>query len=133
MNSRGLLLVAALAAVSLTAATSGFTATTADRGVSVSVADDDSALLGIERSVSGTANGTTNVTVAVTNRVGTQSLTDVRLRVGDYSRAMAASGPLEPGDVRTETVAGVRCDATVHVDASAETVDISLNRSVPCP
>ena len=133
MNARGLLVVAALVAVTLTSATSGFTATTADRGVTVSVADDDTALLGIERTVSGTDNGTTNVTVTVANRFDEASLSTVVVRVDGRSRNLAASGPLAPGEAETATIEGVRCTETLHVTAEGETVLVRLNRTVPCP
>jgi hypothetical protein len=133
MNARILLVVAALVAVTLTSATSGFTATTADRSVTVSVADDDTALLGIERTVSGTDNGTTNVTVTVVNRFGEASLSTVVVRVDGQSKNLAASGPLAPGEAETATIEAVRCTGTLHVTAEGETVRVTLNRTVPCP
>jgi hypothetical protein len=132
MTRRRLLALAVLVTLTLTAGTGGFSATTADRGVTVSVADDDAAVLGIERDVSGTANGTTTLTVTLTSRFDRATLTSAIVRVDGTATDIAADRPLTPGAAGAATFPSVDCDATVRVTASGDQVGVSLNRAVPC-
>ena len=134
MNTRTLVVVcgALAAVVALTTGTGGFTSATADRGVEVSVANDANALLGVERTTAGTGNGTTNLTVNVTNRFGTSELDTVTVRVDGESTDLAETGPLTPGARGSATVTAVDCGSTIRVDASGDGVDVTLTRRVPC-
>ncbi|WP_340099257.1 hypothetical protein [Salinibaculum salinum] len=134
MNVRTLLVVCGAIAmvVALTTGTSGFSSATADRSVTVSVAEDDTALLGVERSLSGVTNGTTNLTVAVTNQFSDTSFTNVEVRVGDRSTSLATTTGLTPGDRETVTFTSVSCDETIRLTATGPAVTVTLTRSVSC-
>ena len=132
MPERRLLVVLAVVAILLTNGTSGFTSTTADRAVNVSVVGDERALLGIERTTSGTANGTTNLTVTVTNRFAATRLDTVSISVNGESADVGTTGPLSPGAMESMTFTGVDCGSTVNVDVNGETIDVTLTRPVPC-
>lgn len=127
----GLLVV--LAAVALVTSTAGFSTASADRAVQVAVVDDDAAYLGIAERSSGTANGTTNLTVAVTNRFPTgTSLETVRVSAGGQTTALASGDPLDPGETRSATFENVACDSTFAVNASGSDVAVHLDRVVEC-
>jgi cobalamin biosynthesis protein CobT len=65
-----LLAIAVVAATTAsTAGTAGFSSVTADRGVTVSVADDDAAFLGIDREATNVSDGRTDLVVGLTNRL----------------------------------------------------------------
>jgi len=130
MNRRTLLVLcsAVVAVVALTTGTSGFSSATADRSLEVSVADDADALLGVERTTSGTANGTTTLTVTVTNRFADTAFEDVEVTVGN--RSTVAS--LAPGERESLAFPAVRCGATVRIAATSQNVQVSLDRSVEC-
>ena len=89
-------------------------------------------MLGIERGTSGTENGTTNLTVTVTNRFAGVTLTSVDVRVGKARADLATSNPLAPGEADSATFPNVSCDSAVHIDAQSEGVRVTITRSVPC-
>ncbi len=130
MNIRTLVLVcgAIAAVVALTTGTGGFTSATADRGVEISVADDANALLGVERTTSGTVNGTTNLTVTVTNRFVDTSFTSVEVTVGGRSKTLTTLGSSETGSLAFPSA---NCDETVQITATGQHVQVTLTRPVP--
>jgi uncharacterized cupredoxin-like copper-binding protein len=65
-----LLAVAVVAAATAsTAGTAGFSSVSVDRGITVSVADDDAAFLGIDREATNVSDGRTDLVVGLTNRL----------------------------------------------------------------
>ena len=136
MTRRGRVLVAAavLATLATVASTSGFAAASADRAVEVAVADDDTAYLGFEATTTDAADGTTNVTVDVTNRFSTGTTLDtVTVTVADREPvALQPTGTLDPGETESERFEDVPCGAAVVVTASGDDVDVSLDRTVEC-
>jgi hypothetical protein len=93
----------------------------ADRGVSVAVADDGDAYLGVEFGAA--ENGT--ATLTVTNRVSTETL-DVTVEDGDTTELQT----LGPGEFAEFDVT---CGEEVHVSAVGPTTEIDATRSVDCP
>ena len=86
MRRRTVLLAVAVvaAATASTAGTAGFSSVTADRGVTVSVADDDAAFLGIDREATNVSDGRTDLVVGLTNRLpGVDDLVVTVSVVGD--------------------------------------------------
>ncbi len=129
----GLVLVAAVVAVTLVVGTSGYTAANTDRGVRVAVVDDDAAYVGVEQTATDTANGTTNLTVAVTNQFPTSTvLGTVTVTVDGRTVALTQDGPLGPGKRAVRTFQGLPCDATITVGASGTDVDVQFSRPVDC-
>lgn len=130
MSRRGwILLVGATAALLVTTGTGAFSATVADRGVTVAVVDDDSAFLGFDQSTDAT-DGTANLSVEVTNRFpGETELASVTVTVDGDDREV---GPIPSGEDRDASFSGVPCDAEVAVAASDSGVEVALNRSVEC-
>lgn len=117
MNRRRLvLLAAALVALSAITGVGSVSSTATNRTVSVAVASDSSAYLGIE--FGEVDNGTRALTVY--NRVSTD---DVEVTVdGDSTTA-------GPGDPATFTV---DCGSVVSISAVGPTVQIEATRSVVC-
>jgi uncharacterized cupredoxin-like copper-binding protein len=154
-----LLAIAVVAATTAsTAGTAGFSSVTADRGVTVSVADDDAAFLGIDREATNVSDGRTDLVVGLTNRL--PGVDDLLVTVsvvgddgGDADDADDGNGEdgdagdepidsprsvaLDPGETARVTVSGVDCDAAVRVEAVTDGTDadvrIVANRRVPCP
>lgn len=127
------LLAALLAGTTLTIGTSGFSSMAADRGVEVSVAPDDSAYIGFAQTLDGGADGTTNLTVQVTNRFTETELTSVTVTVGARTVDLTpADGSLDPGEQTTGTLDDVDCGASLLVDATGEAATAQLNRTVMC-
>jgi hypothetical protein len=129
-----LVAAALLAALVVVASTGGFAAASAERPVAVAVADDETAYLGYEATTSGTAGGTTNLTVDVTNQfpAGT-TLDTVTVAVADRDPvALRPSGTLGSGETASERFEDVPCGAPVVVAAHGDGVDVSLDRSVEC-
>ena len=123
--------------------TGAFSSMSADRGVAVSVAEDENALLAIEQPpVSVTGNGTSNVSLLqVTNRFTTPvslrwNVTDgspntgpaVHGATGPEMLDSGASGPLCAA-VDCGNATGVE-RATVTVRASSDDVSVVANRTV---
>lgn len=160
MRRRTVLLAIAVVAATTasTAGTAGFSSVTADRGVTVSVADDDAAFLGIDREATNVSDGRTDLVVGLTNRL--PGVDDLLVTVsvvgddgGDADDADDGNGEdgdagdepidpprsvaLDPGETARVTVSGVDCDATVRIEAVTDGADadvrIVANRRVPCP
>lgn len=160
MRRRTVLLAIAVVAATTasTAGTAGFSSVTADRGVTVSVADDDAAFLGIDREATNVSDGRTDLVVGLTNRL--PGVDDLLVTVsvvgddgGDADDADDGNGEdgdagdepidpprsvaLDPGETARVTVSGVDCDAAVRVEAVTDGTDadvrIVANRRVPCP
>lgn len=127
------LLVAALLAAALVTGTGGVSTVSMDRGVQASIADDHVAYLGFDQSTTTDANGTTNLTVTVTDRLPSgQVLSRIDVTVGGTTVDLAADGPLGPGENATHTFTGVTCGDPIVVDADADTVHVHLERTVDC-
>ena len=127
------LILALLAALALVTSTGGYTSVTAGRNVEVAVAPDDAAFLGFEQTTDAVTNGTTNVTVTVTNRfpAGT-TLETVVVIVDGETATLTTDGTLEAGESASETCDDVACGAPIAVHASGSDVTVSLYRSVQC-
>jgi hypothetical protein len=125
-----LLLIATLALVT---STSGYTSVTAGRNVLVAVAPDDAAFLGFEQSNGTVTNGTTTVTVTVTNRfpAGTP-LETVTVTVDAETATLTPDGTLDAGESASATFENVTCGGPVAVHASGSDVSVHLDRSVQC-
>ena len=142
----------AIAALLLVSTTGGFTSVGADRGLSVAVADDDEAYLGIETTDPTLANGRHDgvVLATVTNRLP-GPLTDVDVRVtgatgGQPPKLLPQGNPdvTAPAtlDVSEQGVvtADLACSAAgggahtvtwdLHIEASAEGATVELTRPV---
>lgn len=127
------LLLALVATVALATSTGAVSSMSAERPLQVEVADEGSAYIGFEQTASSTANGTTNLTVAVTNRFppGT-ALTTVEVAVGGDARHLAADGPLDPGERVTVTFRSVACDDRIRIAAFGSGVSVRFERAVAC-
>lgn len=123
----GMLLV-----VGTTVGTGGFSAVSADRGVDVTVADDDHAYFGVDRSPSGTANGTTNLTVTVANRFGTSTVLESVTLTATLDGTTKRLSAISAGESKEATLRNVSCDGYVAIRATGDSVDISLSREVIC-
>ena len=120
MNRRHLVLGAlALVALSAVSGVGSVSSTTADRGVSVAVADDGEAYLGIE--FGAVVDNGTQQELVVSNHVSTGDLTVTV----DGTPGIAA-----PGDPAEFTVP---CGSTVDITATDPGVRIEATRSVNCP
>jgi hypothetical protein len=120
VNRRHLVLGAlALVALSAVSGVGSVSSTTADRGVSVAVADDGEAYLGIE--FGAVVDNGTQQELVVSNHVSTGDLTVTV----DGTPGIAA-----PGDP-AEFI--VPCDSTVDITAVDSGVRIEATRSVDCP
>lgn len=124
--------VGALLVVGTTVGTGGFSAIVADRGVDVTVVDDDHAYLGVDRSPSGTVNGTTNLTVTVTNRFGDGTTLASVLLTATLDGTTKRLNSISAGESKDATLRGVPCDGYVAIHAAGDSVDVSLSREVVC-
>jgi hypothetical protein len=126
--------LAVLAVASLALSTGGFSATIADRGVSVAVVDDDQAYLGVDLETTDASNGTANLSVTVANRFPADTtLTAVEVEAGGETRTPLAGGAtVTTGDATTVRFANVSCGSTVSVTASGDGVAVTLSRPVEC-
>ena len=129
---RLVLLVAAVAALSLTLATSGVSSVSTDRAVDVAVADDQRAFLAFEQRTT-TTNGTTSLDVTIGNQYpnGTP-LSTVTVSVGGTTVDLATDQQLDAGEKRTSTFRAVSCNDTIRVEATGAGVAASFERSVLC-
>jgi len=126
------LALGALAVVGTTVSTGGVSTAGADRGFGTAVVDDEHAYLGVDRTPNGTANGTTNLTVTVTNRFGgdvTFGLVTVEAGLADADGTIAM---LSGGGSGSVTLNGVPCDGRVTVHAVGVDVEVVLYRAVAC-
>lgn len=127
------LVLATVAVLALVTSTGGVSSVTGDRDVRIAVAPDHSAFLGFEQSTGTVTNGTTNVTLTVTNGFpsGT-SLATVEITVDGETENLVADGSLGSGESAGATFENVACDAKITVEASGSDVFARLVRSVEC-
>ncbi|QSG06150.1 hypothetical protein [Halapricum desulfuricans] len=111
-------------AVLLVLGTGGFSAMSADRGVSVSVADDEEAYLGYDDTCE---NGTLKVTI--TNQFDDR-LTDVSITVDGEQKDLPEDAEIEAAKQWTATfnVSGTN-SRDVTVEASGPGVSVELDRT----
>ncbi|MFT4889789.1 MAG: hypothetical protein ACI9YT_000700 [Halobacteriales archaeon] len=125
------LVLATVAVLALVTSTGGVSSATVDRGVRIAVAPDHSAFLGFEPSTGTVTDGTTNVTLTVTNGFpsGT-TLATVEVTVDGETRKLVANRSLGSGESAGATFENVACDARITVEASGAGVFVRLVRSV---
>ena len=133
IHRRELLVVIGLViALSVTVATGGVSSVTADRGVEVTVAEDDEAFLGVEQQAT-KANGTTPVVVTVRNQYpGGATFSTVAVTVNETTVDLAKNSSIRPGTSRTNVFHAAGCDDTISVEAEGPSVQISVERDVIC-
>ncbi|MFC7135083.1 MULTISPECIES: hypothetical protein [Salinibaculum] len=135
VTSRQVVLIAILVlTVTLVSGTSGVTSMTADRDLELATTGDLSAYLTFEQSASGTANGTTNLTVALTNQFpsGT-TLTGLEVTVDGQTTDMTADETFDAEETGTARFESVECGSTITVVASTDGLATTLTRTVDCP
>jgi len=134
MKSRKLLLVVAfITALTFTLSTSSVSSIAADRGVEVTVTEDDQAYLGFEQNATRVDNGTTTLEVTVRNQYPTRTtLSTVVVTSNGTTVDLAEDDQLESGTSRTHTFDSVSCDETITVAASGSRVDVYFERAVSC-
>lgn len=124
-----ILAVGLLVALGAVTGAGGLSSVAAERGVQVSVADDEDAYLGFEQTARRT-NGTTNLTVTVTNQFPSGvELSTVDVSVADRT---ANLGSLDSGEAETITFEFVDCDSPITVEASGDGTAVHLDRIVTC-
>ena len=117
----------------LTTGAGALSAFSADRGVTIPVAEDGEAFLGVDRETK-TTDGTTVLTVRVTNQypAGT-TLSTVAVTVGGKTKQLVTGNRrLEPGEAAWKTFGGVDCGVPIRIEASGEGVDVTIDRTVEC-
>lgn len=117
------LVVALLVAGSLTASTTGFSSTAADRNVDVAVVSDEEAYLGIQlecREETGQA--------VIVNRFPAGTTLAVDIEIGGTVETIAY---LPPGESRSRTFDTFEGDQTIAIHASGSGVTVRLRRSLP--
>ncbi|MFB6078166.1 MAG: hypothetical protein ABEJ80_04215 [Halarchaeum sp.] len=127
---RWLLVAGALCvAAALVTGTGAVSRASLDRDVSVNVAPDASAYLGVDASAAG-ERGNATATVAVTNRYpGGVTLGRVVVRTNGSTRTRRDVGSGETARVRLENAT---CGAPVWVNATGAGVAVAARRSVEC-
>ncbi len=118
-----------VATLAVAVGTGGFSSAAADRSVEVAVVGDDDAYLGFQQ-FPVTTNGTTNLTVTVSNRFppGT-TLDTVKISVNDKTRYVDL---LDSGEDESVSFEFVACDDTIYVEAVGGSVTVSFSRPVDC-
>ena len=128
-----------LAFVLVAVGTGGYSSVTADRGVSIGVADDAEAFLGVEREVVTDTENSTEISLAVTNRLSTE----IRVEITHRSTGNGPPVEIDPSafelgagetrdvrmaiDCRSTASAG---DVELDIDAVGDAVEIELQRAV---
>jgi hypothetical protein len=131
MNRRAWVVVAAgVVALATTVGTGAVSSISAERGMTVEVADDDDAYLGIDIETNTMEDGTA-VNVTVSNQFPSGTTLDVTvshegvtLYPGDHS--------LESGETRWATFEKATCGETIRITANADGVTVELEREVGC-
>lgn len=127
------LILALLTALTLVTSTGGYSSVTAGRGVDVAVAPDEAAFIGFEQTTDTVTNGTTNVTVSVTNRFPAGTSLETVVVIVDGERViLTLDGTLDSGESTNETFETVACGASIRVHATGSGVTVHLYRSVQC-
>ncbi|MFW6003313.1 MAG: hypothetical protein ACOCPT_02720 [Halanaeroarchaeum sp.] len=127
MNGRKALslALAGIAVVTLAFGTGAFTSVSAERGVSVSVADDDSAYVGYESSDVTVSDGDNVELVTVTNRFqGDLNVTSVDISAGSMSFTNLSYPTMESGESGAITGDVEECEA-----GTTETVQVTVTVS----
>lgn len=134
ISKRQALLLAALGVIGvMMIGTSGASSVTAERGVEMTVAEDDTAVVGFEQRTIHTANGTTDLELTVRNQfVAGTELTTAELHVDGTTENLAENSPLGPGEHATERFVGVSCADEITVHVSGTDIDTRFNRPVQC-
>jgi len=128
-----LLLTALVSVVGMTVGTSGASSLAAERGIEMTVAGDQTAVVGFEQTASRTANGTVDIELTVRNQfVAGTELTTVDLGVDGTTKVLAETGPLEPGERRTAAFSSVSCADEITVHVSGSDIDTQFTRPVRC-
>ncbi|MFD1597850.1 hypothetical protein [Halobellus rarus] len=109
-----LLVVALLTATALVTSSGAFSATAAERGVDIGVADDRDAYVGFEKTVQSDGNATVNV--SVTRRDGGNET--VNETQGDDGNATANETPENNGNATANETQGDDGDETASVDVT---------------
>jgi hypothetical protein len=132
MNRRAWVVVlAGIVALATTVGTGAMSSMSAERAMTVDVADDDDAYLGVAIETTMTENGTT-LTVTVTNQFpGGILLENVKISHNGTTLS-PGDGSLDVGNPEEVTFENVNCDGTVRITASAEHVHVELEREVEC-
>ena len=129
MNRRWVYGALLVLAVVLLLGTGGFSAISADRGVSVAVTGNDDAYLGYETACH---NGTLNITI--TNRFD-ETLTDGSVTVDGNETELPEIKPSEHATVTFDVSASdgqtIEPEDPVTVEASGPGISVELDRTVP--
>jgi len=134
MKGRTLLLAsAAILAVTLAASTGAMSSAAVDRGVQVSVADDEVAFLGFQQSVSNASNGTASLNVTLTNQFPAGTTFDaVTVSVNATEVSPVPGNRFLPGDSLIVSVGNVSCEGRVSVVATGDDASVEFERAVAC-
>lgn len=132
------LALAVVVLVAFTVGTGGFSSATVERGVTIAVADDEQAYLGIAPVNVTVTSGNETRLFTLTNRFGTNLTIDAQ--VNDTSENMNVAAVDMPnrlgGGVSGPVNATVACDenatgtVTVRIDASGAGVEVTMERRV---
>lgn len=116
-----------------TIGSSGASSVTADRGVALSVAEDQQAVVGFEHTHRQTGYQTGTVDVTVTNQFSAHiELTTVEITVDNTTVDVAENNSLNPRERRTHTFTAVRCTDEITVHVSSDDVTTRFDRSLRC-
>lgn len=124
--------VLVVSTLALTTSTGGASSAALERGLHSRVAPDEEAYLGFHQ-VTRTTNGSTNLTVRVTNHLSTDApLTRVSLTVDGEQTPLAGDGDLGPGESVSRRVPFVDCGDQLTVVATGPETRIALERRIDC-
>lgn len=127
MNRRWVYAALLVFAALLILGTGGFSAMSADRGVSVAVADDEEAYVGYEATCDGP-----DLEITITNQFDSE-LTDGSVTVGgEQVSLLDDEESIGPGETETVTFNGVDSGSDVTVTVEGEGISAELDRAVPC-
>lgn len=134
IDRRQLVLIAALVvAATLVTSSGAVSSIEASRNVHIAVAEDSSAYLGVNQTLSNTTNETTDLTLTVRNQFSSgTSLTMVTVTVSGETVDLAKHSSIDPGEQATAEFDSVSCPDSVTVKASGSGVAVWLSRSVSC-
>lgn len=131
---QALCLVVLMAGAMLVTTTSGVSSMAADRSTQVAVTDDEKGYLGVEQTTTDTANGTTNLSVTVTNQFPPGATVErMGVTVDGERRDGSQTDPLRNGQADTVTFESVSCDDEVGIVVTGDGFHVQLTRAVACP